>query len=334
MLLKNPNKNNKVSYSFRISPELLEKIKQYAKATNQTVPEILNNMIENKIKNLQLTNDYLNIPLSFNGVFQLPNLIDLYNDGNYKEFSLFSNDYNNNFRLYKIKQVPNNLDIWTDTEGYKSNKRGVTHEGLSFLLATDLITSPEYLENPDLLLCCLVPIYFKVVFNSFRNSTVEIRNISFKNAFKKISQTENINLLNDFINFIADIEAIICRYCIILKNAQKNQDKYIVAGITFDNKTNLSYYLLDRLINELEEYSQKININILNYYNEISNDENKTVKANLTLWEEIENTKKEIDKKNKVITELEAELKELKRNQKAITQILFDENLIKEYKLK
>ena len=226
--------------------------------------------------------------------------------------------------------MPNNLDVWTDKDGYKSTKRGTTHEGLSFLLAPNLIIKPEYLESPELLLCCLVPIYFKVVFNSFTSSTIEIRNISFKNAFKKITQTNNIELLDDFIKCMDSVEAIIYRYNIVLKNAEKNKNgNYIVSGITFDDKTALSYYLLDRLINELEEYSQEVNTNIINYTGVNKDIETKkTVTANPTVWEEIENTKKELKEKNKIITELEAELKELKKNQNDINKILFDANLI------
>ena len=58
MYIKNPNK--KVSYSFRIKPETLEDLKLYANATNNTVPEILNQLITDKLDGVTLTNDYLN----------------------------------------------------------------------------------------------------------------------------------------------------------------------------------------------------------------------------------------------------------------------------------
>ena len=58
MYIKNPNK--KVSYSFRIKPETLEDLKLYATATNKTVPEIINQLITDKLDGVTLTNDYLN----------------------------------------------------------------------------------------------------------------------------------------------------------------------------------------------------------------------------------------------------------------------------------
>ena len=44
MYLKDPN--TKVSYSFRIKPDLLEKLKEYSKATNQSLPETMNKLLE------------------------------------------------------------------------------------------------------------------------------------------------------------------------------------------------------------------------------------------------------------------------------------------------
>lgn len=214
MFIENPNK--KETYSFRVKPELLKNIKDYAKATDQTVPEILNNMIEEITKDLHLTNDYLENKLNFIGIIGLPSLTEIYNDGNYKEFSLFSNTENR--VLYEMQRVPNNLDIWTDKEGYKSNKRGVDHEGMSFILAPELITQPEYLETPELLFCCLIPIYFKI---SFKKSTVSVTNISFYNAYNKISKTSNIELLDDFTRFTNSVMDLIQKYSKTYKKEQK-----------------------------------------------------------------------------------------------------------------
>lgn len=218
MFIENPNK--KESYSFRVKPELLEKIKQYAKATNQTVPEILNDMIEDKVDGLHLTNDYLENKLSFNGVIGLPPLTEIYDNGNYKEFNLFGEKGNR--VLYEIQQVPNNLDIWTDKDGFKSNKRGTDHEGLSFILAPELITKPEYLETPDLLLCCLIPVYFTVSINQIRKSTVLVQNISFDKALSKINQAPNIELLDDFTRFTNMVKDLILSYHNKFKNAIEN----------------------------------------------------------------------------------------------------------------
>ena len=108
MFIENPNK--KETYSFRVKPDLLKNIKLYAKATNQTVPEILNELIEETVDGLHLTNDYLENDIATNSIIGLPPLEDIYDNGRYKEFGLFFETENRVF--YEIQKVPNNLDIW------------------------------------------------------------------------------------------------------------------------------------------------------------------------------------------------------------------------------
>lgn len=108
MFIENPNK--KETYSFRVKLDLLKNIKLYAKATNQTVPEILNELIEETVDGLHLTNDYLENDIATNSIIGLPPLEDIYDNGRYKEFGLFFETENRVF--YEIQKVPNNLDIW------------------------------------------------------------------------------------------------------------------------------------------------------------------------------------------------------------------------------
>lgn len=158
------------------------------------------------------------------------------------------------------------MDIWTDDKGYKSNKRGVDHEGLSFVLAPELITKPEYLENPDLLLCCLVPIYFKVSINSIRASTVAVKNICLENALKMINQAPDISLLDKFTNFTFMVREECRRFNIILDNARENQNESYYAGsIMYSDKNQLLMDLWAKLISNLEEYSKEINIDIVKH---------------------------------------------------------------------
>jgi len=156
MFIKNPNK--KESYSFRVKPELLENIKNYAKATNQTVPEILNDLIEEKTKGLHLTNDYL--PKGYNEsiIISIPPLEEL----RAENLDLVNNSNSSN--ILEVKQISNNLDIWTDTEGYKSSNRDLKHEGIEFVLLPDLILQAGYhiVGVDGLLPYCLIPIYFRV----------------------------------------------------------------------------------------------------------------------------------------------------------------------------
>lgn len=323
MYIKNPNK--KESYSFRINPELLQKIKDYAKATDQTVPEILNDMIEDKVKDLHLTNDYLENKLSFNGVISLPPLNEIYDNGNYKEFNLFTE--RSNKVLYEIQRVPNNLDIWTDNEGYKSDKRGVNHEGLSFVLAPELINNPEYLQTPELLFCCLIPIYFKVNINQIRKSTISVTNVSFDKAFKMINHTKNFELLDDFTRFTNMVKDLIVNYSNRFKNAKENPDgTFYCNGYTYSDKHQLLLDLYSKLVIELSEYSINVNVNVLSHYDGTikrlgtdKDNDNILVSDNPYLLLE------ELKEKDETIKGLREELDEVKQNQKELKE------MIKEY---
>lgn len=323
MYIKNPNK--KESYSFRINPELLQKIKDYAKATDQTVPEILNDMIEDKVKDLHLTNDYLENKLSFNGVISLPPLNEIYDNGNYKEFNLFTE--RSNKVLYEIQRVPNNLDIWTDNEGYKSDKRGVNHEGLSFVLAPELINNPEYLQTPELLFCCLIPIYFEVKINKIRKSIFSVTNISFDKAFKMINKTKNFELLDDYTRFTNMVKDLIVTYSNRFKKAKENPDgTFYCNGYTYSDKHQLLLDLYSKLVIELSEYSINVNVNVLSHYDGTikrlgtdKDNDNILVSDNPYLLLE------ELKEKDETIKGLREELDEVKQNQKELKE------MIKEY---
>lgn len=271
MFIENPNK--KETYSFRVKPDLLENIKNYAKATNQTVPEILNEMIKEKVDGLHLTNTYLDNPVDSTKIIGLPPLTEIYNNGNYREFGLFFE--NKNRVLYEFKQIPNNLDSWTDKEGYKSNKRGVDHEGLSFVLAPELITNPEYLKQPELLFCCFIPIYFKV---SLKKHTIQVSNISFTNALDKIRNSPNIELLDEFTEYTDQVKQIIYNYTNLVSNGFGTPDR--------------AYKVMINLINDLTELSQDINTNVINHLDGATERQNQKL-GNNSLLDEIESLRKE-----------------------------------------
>ena len=263
MYIKNPNK--KESYSFRIKPELLESIKQYAKATNQTVPEILNDLIEETVDGLHLTNDYLKSTMNSTNIIGLPPLMDMYNNGNYKEFGLFFD--NKNRVLYEFKRLPNNLDSWTEKQGYTSNKRGLDHEGISFVLAPELITKPEYLRTLELVFCCLVPIYFKI---SIKKKSVQVKNLSFTNALEKIKASPNIELLDEFTQYTNEVKEIIYKY----------HNVYTKKGFTTPDYENGIFI---RLVNDLKVLSKEINTNIVSHLDGTIERQSKKAENNILL---------------------------------------------------
>lgn len=215
MYIENPNK--KVSYSFRIKPETLEDLKIYAKATNNTVPEILNQLITDKLDGVTLTNDYLN---HFKDqTITVPDLQQIYDNTNTVE-TLEVMDLQNPFikgTLFKVKRIPNNLDIWDKTDnllnqhGYTSyNYPNTIHEGIEFVLAPELL-KPKHITNDtvqDQLLLensILLPIWFRVNFNN----TVTIELITFREAIEKVRQANNFTLMDKLSHFKVQTDQVI-----------------------------------------------------------------------------------------------------------------------------
>ena len=215
MHIENPNK--KVSYSFRIKPETLEDLKIYAKATNNTVPEILNQLITDKLDGVTLTNDYLN---HFKDqTITVPDLQQIYDNTNTVE-TLEVMDLQNPFikgTVFKVKRIPNNLDIWDKTDnllnqhGYTSyNYPNTIHEGIEFVLAPELL-KPKHITNDtvqDQLLLensILLPIWFRVNFNN----TVTIELITFREAIEKVRQANNFTLMDKLSHFKVQTDQVI-----------------------------------------------------------------------------------------------------------------------------
>ena len=207
MYIKNPNK--KVSYSFRINPNTLEDLKLYATATNSTVPEIINQLITDKLDGVTLTNDYLNHYKDQR--ITIPDLNEIYDNTNTVE-TLETMDLQNPFlkgTVFKVKRVPNNLDIW-DTTDNLVNQHGYTsydypktvHEGIEFVLAPELLKAKHITDDKaktQLLLTntILLPIWFKVKFNN----TLTIELITFREAIDKVRQANNFNLMDKLSHF-------------------------------------------------------------------------------------------------------------------------------------
>ena len=207
MYLKNPNK--KVSYSFRIKPETLEDLKLYANATNQNVPEIINQLITEKLDGVTLTNDYLTYYKEQQ--ITIPDLKVIYDNTNLVD-TLEELDLQNPFikgTVYKVKRIPNNLDVWDKTDnllnqhGYTSyNYPKTVHEGIEFVLAPELL-KPEHITSDrvetQLLLenSILLPIWFRVN----HNNTLAIELITFREAIEKVKATNNFTLMDKLSHF-------------------------------------------------------------------------------------------------------------------------------------
>ena len=215
MYIENPNK--KISYSFRIKPEVLEDLKLYAKATNSTVPKIINQLITDKLDGVTLTNDYLT---HFkNQLITIPDFQTIYENTNTIKMAEIMDLLNPFLKgtVFKVDKIPNNLDVWDNTDnlvnnhGYTSqNYPHTIHEGIEFVLAPELLRDSHldrgkieiqvFLENTVLL-----PIWFKVT----HNNTLEIELITFREAMAKVKQTNNFTLMDKLSNFKVLTDSVI-----------------------------------------------------------------------------------------------------------------------------
>ena len=202
MFIKNPNQ--KVSYSFRINPELLENLKAYAKATNRTLPETLNNLLENSITGVNVHNDYLrdwegiiiNIPLMYHETQEQYGADGIVTDNLITFHRGTSNylDYEKEGLTYEVKQIPNNLDTWTDTEGYSCTEFGIAHKGTNFVIVPELILNPDLQITERAITNCLKFLYFQMDIHG----QIEVNNISYKDCFRRLKEAGNEEVLYKF----------------------------------------------------------------------------------------------------------------------------------------
>ena len=258
MYLKDPNK--KVSYSFRINPQLLEDLKLYAKAKDEKLPNVLNEILEDYIFNFNLKNDYLehyggmliNIP------FGEHYLSEGY-DGNLK--ISFDNgisdylDFEEEGLNYEVNKIPNNLDVWNDVGGYTSRlyKEGIIHEGISLLIVPNLVLYPKldfnYLTT-DVIMNCLKYIYFVVN----KDKTISVVGISYKECFRRLKQAGN----NELLYKLKSIDNLFYKFSIdFVREYGKSKD-----SVDLDSMDNFRMALYKELVKFAKEYNDGNIVNL------------------------------------------------------------------------
>jgi len=191
----------KVSYSFRIEERLLENVKKFANATGRRLPETFNYLIRESLKDCNLDNTYLNDleGIIINVTYISPATNEF---GDFIGFAIQRGSTNylnldNEGLLYEVKKIPNNLDVWHDKGGYYSQDQNLLHEGLSVLIVPEMIYKNPYFEyNTSYLHDCLKFIYFSV--DMLGN--IQVTNISYKEAFRKLKEAGNNETLYNFKN--------------------------------------------------------------------------------------------------------------------------------------
>ena len=195
----------KVSYSFRVEERLLEDIKRYANATNRKLPETFNILLKKSLDGLNVSNTYLN---DYEGViinitfmeFQLHYTYGADNviTDTYYSYTRGATDYtnfNHEGLLYEVDKIPNNLDKWFNDRGYYSNN-GFIHEGVCLLIVPELILHDKTCITQESITNCLKFIYFALK----TDNTLEVRNISYKDCYRRLKEVGNDKDLIKFKN--------------------------------------------------------------------------------------------------------------------------------------
>ena len=293
----------KVSYSFRIEERLLENVKKFANATGRRLPETFNYLIRESLKDCNLGNTYLN---DFEGSIINVTYITPATDefGNLLEFA-FSRGSTNFLNLdsegvlYEVKKIPNNLDVWHDKGGYYSQAPNLLHEGLSVLIAPEIVHNHNFKYDDYYLHDCLKFIYFSVDING----KLEVKHISYKEAFRKLKEAGNNDTLYKFKNihksFWDFCEDFLLEYEKDPEPLNTDYDNILYTHfLEFANKYN------DVNINSLEDMEAPLNIdgvNISTNYETPEKDLNKIIK----------DLQDQIDQKDKAIKQYEEMTKDL-----------------------
>lgn len=152
MYLKDPTK--RVQYTFRIKEDLIEDLKVYAKAKDMKMPHLLNNIIEEYLDGMNMSNTWSNEPL--HAIITIPNEIPIKNHANLLLPHVDGIQY-------EVKAMPYNLDTWNDKYGYIANSNGLKHKGVEPLLIPSLINDIELKRDKatgQTIAQCLVGLYF------------------------------------------------------------------------------------------------------------------------------------------------------------------------------
>lgn len=192
----------KVSYSFRIEETLLNKVKLYAKATERKLPETFNYLIRESLKDCNLDNTYLN---DFKGTlinitYITPVTSEFEGDIIEFAYSRGSTDYldlENLGFMYEVKKIPNNCDVWDSEIGYHSQDPNLLHEGISAVIVPEIVHNENFIINSTYYLDdCLKYIYFSI--DNLVN--LEVKQISYKEAFRRLKEVGNNELLFKYKN--------------------------------------------------------------------------------------------------------------------------------------
>lgn len=302
MYIKNPNQ--KVSYSFRIEEDLLDDLKAYAQATNRKLPETLNVLLKKQLEGITVSDTYLKnekgtiITIPFNLLGDNKSVINLHK---------VKNGWN-----YQIKQIPNNLDIWTINKGFISLDKNYLHQGIELVLIPDLFSKEFFVNLRNLEVHSLGPsersklnkVLVPILFSMKKDKTIDINIISINEALVLARNSKKAELIQ-------------------LIETNFNKINKLMQNLLFKIETSRGYERYYReVVSELELLSREINTkNIIKLdeviaFDNIEFDFDDSIDVsneNLIkeLQSELNNVKKDLMRKEQIIDEYEDKFKKI-----------------------
>ena len=315
MYLKDPTK--RVQYTFRIKEELMEDLKVYAKEKDIKLPRLLNNIIEEYLEGMNMSNTWSNDPLRI--IINIPNEIPITEHTNVLIPRIDG-------LQYEVKAMPYNLDTWNDKYGYIANTKGMKHKGVEPLIIPGLIKDMELQNNTataQTIAQCLFGLYFAL----HDNDRLHVEVITHNKATGQL-QFVNPDLAKIFAKYRTMLYDIINDHLARLND--KNHDK-----------------IKKQLLEQLEDLALTINTgnvvpiigqpgsdNTLQSDNPYLNGSKPTIaldnvpmkfETNSNIYEDMQNRIDELEKENDEyktsLAELWEQINEMNKKQKALEDI-------------
>lgn len=300
----------KVTYSFRIEEDRLEKVKQISNLNDIKLPQLMSNIIGDYLTNKTVYNNYLE---DIEGMFiDLP---DITQGRSYDEF--MGGDYfvSNITLEYEVKKIPNNLDVWdSNLKTYKASSKKYLHEGVEFLIV------PELCEFKDRCFTDLTQYLYCVYFTVKDNNEVDIDYISFIDAVNKLNKCENFSLLN---------------HALKIKETLEERSETINGQIFMMTQNGNEFSEFEYVWGELKYLSKTFNSGNIIPMNESREDIEYKAKVKQMSPPDVENILKENEKMKKELKSIQTKLKsfdsvlerldELEKNREKKWDIVSDE---------
>ena len=217
------NVEKKVPYNIRLPQRLIDKYNAYSELTGNTTTNIINNILNEFIKDKVVMNDYLDniagitvkIPVNIEQKNELTlndetdYYFNLTSEKTIKEHIIDVEKYDSLAELFEIKKIPNNLDIYINNS-YAANKKNLLinsksiHSGIELFVYPNIVESLFYNGKKNSFVNCLYCLYFEIN----KNYAVNMYIINYIKAIDLLSASGNEYYKNLIIACATELELI------------------------------------------------------------------------------------------------------------------------------